>query len=370
MSEDYYSVLGVSKNATQEEIKKAYKQLAKKYHPDISKEEGAEENLKKVNEAYSVLSDKSKREQYDTYGSSDYNSSSQGFDFSGFSRGGFGFDFSDIFSSFMDNDFSGFSRGSRGFTKDLDLKYTLEIDFMTALKGGKHEINLNRDKDCEYCSGTGSKSQKRSTCPECNGRGQTISSKRTPFGVFSVQKTCARCRGSGEIINDPCSYCDGAGYVNKKTTVSVNIPSGINNNDVIRLSGLGNRHGNHKGNLFLHILVKPHDFFKRDGADLYCEVPVTYSDLVLGTTLKIKLLKDSISVKIPSQTKPQTIFRIKGKGTSNLKTNRKGDLFVKVKVFVPSKISKDYKKMLNKLSEYDKKELKKKISDRYKEYLD
>jgi molecular chaperone DnaJ len=369
MSEDYYKVLGVSKNATSEEIKKAYKQLAKKYHPDISKEEGAEENLKKINEAYSVLSDKTKREQYDTFGTSDYSSSSQGgFDFSGFSRGGF--DFSDIFSSFMDNDFSGFSRGSRGFTKDLDLKYTLEIDFMTALKGGKQEINLYRDKDCEHCSGTGSKSQRRSRCPECNGRGQTISSKRTPFGVFSVQKTCGRCHGTGEVIDDPCPYCDGKGYVNQKSSVSINIPSGINNNDVIRLSGLGNRHGNHKGNLFLHILIKPHNFFKRDGSDLYCEVPITYSDIVLGTTIKIKLLDDKISLKIPPQTKPQTIFRIKGKGTSNLKTNRKGDLFVKIKVFVPSKVSKDYKKVLSKLSEYDQKEFKKKMFDSYKEYLE
>jgi molecular chaperone DnaJ len=368
MAEDYYEILGVSKNATQEEIRKAYKQKAKKYHPDISKEEGAEEKLKQINEAYSVLSDATKRQQYDTYGSSENYSQGSGFDFSGFSRG-FGFDFSDIFSSFMDEGFSGFNRSARRATKNLDLKYTLEIDFMTALKGGKKTITLYRDKDCEYCSGTGSKSQRRTTCPNCRGSGQTVSSKRTPFGVFSVQKTCEKCNGTGEYISDPCSFCQGKGYVNQKSNISVNIPSGINNNDIIRLAGMGNRQGNHKGNLFLHILVMQHDFFKRDGSDIFCEVPLTYSDLVLGTTIRIKSLEKNISLKIPSNTQPQTIFRIKGKGATNIKTNRKGDLFVKVKVVVPNKTSKEHKKTISKLEELEKKEYKKTIKE-YKDYLE
>ncbi len=370
MTQNYYDVLGVSKDATQEDIKKAYKKLAKKYHPDISKEEGAEEKLKNINEAYSVLSDSTKKQQYDTFGSTgNYNQAGSGFDFSGFSRG-FGFDFSDIFSSFMDNDFSGFRRGSGFSKKNLDLKYSLAIDFMDSLKGGKKTITLFRDVDCDYCSGTGSQSRRKTTCPECNGRGQTVSSKRTPFGIFSVQKTCPKCHGTGETIEDPCPYCSGKGYVNKKTNINVNIPAGVDNNDVIRLAGLGNRQGNKKGNLFLHIIVNPHDFYKRDGADLYCEVPITYTDLVLGTTIKIQGVYEKISLKIPSNTQPQTIFKIKGKGTTNIRTNRHGDLFVKVKVVVPTKLSKDYKKIIKELSKQEQKHLKKKILEKNKEILE
>ncbi len=380
MAEDYYDVLGVSKNSTQEEIKKAYKKLAKKYHPDISKEKDAEEHLKKINEAYTVLSDTQKRQQYDTYGSAEgFGQGRQGpsgFS-SGFGSSGFGFDFSDIFSSFVDDDFSGFSRGfgnsgfkrQSGFSKNLDLKYSLEIDFMTSLKGGKQEINLHRDVDCDYCSGTGSKSQKKSTCSDCGGKGQTISSKKTPFGIFSVQKTCSKCGGSGEIVDDPCPFCNGRGYVHKKSSINVDIPAGVDNNDVIRLEGLGNRQGNRKGSLYLHIVVRLHDFFKRDGSDLYCEIPLTYSDLVLGTSIKIKGVNDVVNLKIPAQTQPQTVFRIKGKGATNVRTKMHGDLYAKVKIIVPNKLSREYKKILKQLSEYEQKNLKKKILDNYKEHI-
>jgi molecular chaperone DnaJ len=378
--EDLYEILGVSKNASKEEIKSAYKKLAKTYHPDISKDSDAEEKLKKINVAYSILSDDQKRKQYDTYGTQGTNfnnfRNSQGF--SGFNSN-FGFDFSDIFSSFMndnedDDMFSSFGFGSRRTNtyskKDLDLKYKLEISFIDAAKGIKKEIILNRDQECEYCSGTGSKSLKKEICSTCNGRGQVISTRRTPFGTFSVQQICPTCKGKGKVIKDPCPYCNGKGYRNKESKIKVDIPAGIDNNNIIKLKDLGNIHNGRRGDLYLHILVEPHKFFKRDGADLYLELPITYSELILGANIKIKGIQDIVNVKVPPNTQTHTLFKIKGKGLSDI--NRRGlhgDLYIKFILENPPKISREYKNILKNIEELEEKDLKKKLREKYKDIL-
>ena len=368
--ENYYDTLGVSKSASKDEIKKAYKTLAKKYHPDISKESGAEDKLKSINMAYSVLSDDKKRQQYDTYGTAGNN---PGFNPGG--SGGFGFDFSDIFSSFMGGEDSFFS-SDQGFNRNsfrresLDIKARIKVSFMDAAKGSKKEINITRDEECEYCSGTGSKSLKKKTCPTCGGHGQVISNKRTPFGVFSVQTVCPNCKGAGEIITDPCPYCNGKGYKQKSSSIKVDIPAGIDNNDVLKLNGLGNNHKGRKGNLYLHVFVEPHKFYKRDGADLYLELPICYSDLILGTTLKIKGITDTINLKVPENTNTNTLFKIKGKGLADIhRRGLHGNLFVRVILDNPKKVSRDYKKIITNLKKLDDKFMKKKLSDNYKEIL-
>ena len=372
--ENLYDTLGVSKNSSKEDIKKAYKKLAKKYHPDISKEDNAEEKLKRINAAYTVLSDDTKKKQYDMYGSEGVNyNQSRGSQSQGFGNN-FGFDFSDIFSSFMGGEDSFSSFGNRSAQNNsrqsLDLQFRIKISFMDAAKGIKQEIKLDRDQKCEYCSGTGSKSLKKEVCSTCKGRGQVISTKRTPFGTFSVQQVCPTCNGSGKVIKDPCPYCNGKGYRNRESKIKVDIPAGINNNDIIKLRELGNTHNNYKGDLYLHVLVEPHKFFKRDGADLYVELPLTYSELLLGTNLKIKCVQDIVNLKIPSNTSTHTLFKIKGKGLSDIhRRGLHGSLYVKVILENPKKISRDYKKVLEKLNDLEEKDTKKKIKDKYKDIL-
>ncbi|MFH0906577.1 MAG: molecular chaperone DnaJ [archaeon] len=387
---DYYKTLGVKKDASQDEIKKAYKELAKKYHPDMNKESSSEENFKKINNAYSVLGDSEKRKQYDTFGEAAFNgtggASSQGYSGSG-GFSGFGFDFSDIFSNFMDEDsdsdysedsfFSSFGgRGGGTFRRkqssrrNLNLKYNLEIDFLTAARGGSEDIIINHDELCDACEGTGSKHKKKETCERCKGRGKTADTRRTPFGIFSIEQICSKCGGSGEIIKDPCSSCSGSGFTKKKKTITINIPAGINNQDILRVVGQGNFDKNSKGDLFIQISVKPHDFFKREGSSLYCEFPVTYTDLMLGSEIKIKGIQDIINLKVPAHTDSGTIFKIRGKGVADVNHGGvHGDLYVKVNVEIPKTISKEYKDTLIKLAELEKKTVKKGIFDKFKEFL-
>jgi molecular chaperone DnaJ len=368
MAEDYYSTLGVSKDASLDEIKKAYKTLAKKYHPDLAGASSDPEKFKEISNAYSVLSDTDKRKQYDSYGHDAFSrggAGNAGQGFSGFS----GFDFSDIFSSFADDDDGGFfsqfsqrrSRSSRG-QENLNLVYNLEIDFETAILGGKEKIEFYKDEECKYCAGTGSTDMQKDVCSTCNGRGRTISTKRTPFGMFSVENLCSTCKGNGYIIKNPCSKCSGKGYVKEKKTLTVEIPNGISTGDVMKLRDQGHNHQGNKGDLFLNISVKPHVFFKRKGNDLYCEVPITFSDLVLGTTIKINKFKDKIKLKIPSNTENNTTFKVKGSGASIFnRHSSSGDLFVKVYAYVPQKISSSLKKKLKDINSLEKEVILKEI---------
>ena len=368
MAKDYYDILGVSKGSSKEEIKSAYKKLAKKYHPDVNKEEGSEDKLKEITQAYSILSDDQKRAQYDRFGADASNYGS-----SGFSSRGFSFDFSDLFSDFdtdFFSNFGGFRSSKRDEWQNLDIKTRIDLDFISAAKGTKKTINLTKEVICDFCNGTGSKSGKKTTCPECGGRGSTVTRKQTPFGLFAVQQTCHRCHGTGKIITDECKKCSGKGYVKQTSTISVDIPAGINNGDYLRLRNQGNERVDKKGDLFILISVANHEFFKRSGADLYCEVPLTYSDLVLGTKITIKGIQDTINLKVPSETTPGTIFNVKGKGLSD--PNRRGvhgSLFVKVTLAMPTNVNKDYKEFLSKINSIDDKSTKKKIQQKLKEYI-
>lgn len=378
---DYYTILGVSKDASLEEIKKAYKTLAKKYHPDLAGETSDPEKFKEISNAYSVLSDSQKRKQYDSYGHDAFSGASQGqgfSGFSGFSQGFGGFDFSDIFNSFSDDDdngfFSQFTRGRgqrREESENLNLVYNLEIDFEKAVLGSKEKIEFYKDVECKYCAGTGSQDMQKDVCSTCDGKGRTVNTRRTPFGMFAVENTCSTCKGKGYIIKKPCSKCSGKGYLKDKKTLTVDIPSGINTGDVMRLREQGHNHQGRKGDLFLNIFVKEHSFFKRKGTDLYCEIPVTYSDLVLGTKININKFKDKIKLKIPAGTKNNTTFKLKGTGISIF--NRRqvpGDLFVKVYAFVPEKLSSELKKKIKDISSLEKEAINKEILKDYEKYIE
>lgn len=379
MAKDLYEILGVKKSSSQEELKLAYKQLVKKYHPDISKEPNAEEKLKEITHAYSILSDENKRKQYDMVGESSYNGTG-GFNYSNFSEDDFEFDLSDIFSRFgfsredIFGDFSGFrnmrGQGKRQEWAELDLKTRITIDFVTAVKGGKQEIKLDKDIVCVACDGTGSKSKARKTCENCGGRGRVMLRRQTPFGLFAIEQLCSKCQGHGTILSDPCKVCVGKGYVKKTTDITLDIPAGVNNGDVVRLRGAGNVHEGKAGDLFIQVFVKEHDFFKRLGYDLYCEIPIIYSDLVLGTKIKIKGIQDTINLTIPIGTRPETTFKVSGKGVPD--PNRRGvhgSLFVKVILAEPIDVNREYKQLLEKLASIDNK-TKKKIQDKFKSYIE
>ncbi len=378
---DYYSILGVSKDASLEDIKKAYKSLAKKYHPDLAGQDADPEKFKEISNAYSVLSDSEKRKQYDSFGHDAFSkgyAGNAGQGFSGFSQG-FGFDFSDIFSSFMDDDDSGFfsqftgkSRRERGERrKNLNLVYNLEIPFKTSVLGGKEKIEFYKDIECSYCAGTGSIDMQKDVCPTCKGKGRTVNTRRTPFGMFSVESVCSTCKGQGNVIKNPCSKCSAKGFVKDKKTLTVDIPQGINTGDVMRLREQGHNHQGVKGDLFLNISVKEHSFFKRKDFDLYCEVPITFSDLVLGTTIKINNFKDNIKLKIPAGTKDNTVFKLKDKGISVVnKRYSYGDLFVKVYAYVPEKVDSDLKKKLKEINDIEKEAIKKHFSKEKEEFID
>lgn len=387
MSKDYYEILGVQRNSSLDDIKKAYKLLARKYHPDMGGNEADEEKFKEVGLAYSILSDPDKRKKYDMLGSSAFDGTggfdtSQGFEgFSGFGGSFDGFDPFEIFSNIMGDDdlfssFRGFSRSkganaqSSRRNENLNLVLNIELDFITAAKGGKQEINLFRDVVCNACDGTGSKDKRKSTCQACNGHGRVISSRRTPFGMFSVESICNKCNGVGTVIAEPCNHCKGKGYASARSNITVDIPAGVDNNDVVRVKGAGNSRGSISGDLYLQISVKEHQFFKREGANLYCEIPITYSDAILGTELDIKGIQDLIKLKIPAHTESGTTFRIKGKGLPDIhRRNEHGTLYVKVVIAVPGKASKDYKELIKKLSDLEESTIKKDLRDKYKDYL-
>lgn len=371
MTKDYYKILGVNKNVSDEELKSTYKQLVKKYHPDISKEPNAEEKLKEITEAYSILSNPDKRKHYDMFGEEGIKSGYS----QGYSGRGFSFDFSDLFSQFADEDdsffsqFSNFKNRSSSY-EDLNLKTKINIDFVTAVKGGKVDVNIYKDVSCSECEGTGSKSKSKSTCSSCNGKGRTYTKKQTPFGVFAMEQTCSKCNGNGTTIFDPCRVCSGRSYVKKETVLNVAVPAGINTGDIIRIQNQGNSSNSRTGDLFISIFVSEHDFFKREGFDLYCEVPIIYSDLVLGTKIKIKGIQDTIKLTIPANTKPETMFKISGKGVADPNRGKvHGSLYIKVILATPTDINREYKSVLEKLSTLDSKN-KKKIQEKFKSYVE
>ena len=338
---DYYEVLGVDKNASEAELKKAYRRLAMKYHPDRNPDDKqAEENFKEAKEAYEVLSDAQKRAAYDQFGHAGVDPSMGGGGF----RGGAGF--GDIFDDIFGDIFGGGARrGGERVYRGADLQYNLELTLEEAVFGTETKIRVPVLVTCEVCDGSGAKAgTKPTTCPTCGGLGQV----RMQQGFFSVQQTCPRCRGTGQIIADPCGNCHGEGRVEEHKTLSVKIPSGVDSGDRIRLSGEGEAgiNGGPAGDLYVQIRVKPHPIFEREGADLHCEVPITIGTAALGGELEVPTLDGRVKLKIPAETQSGKLFRLRGKGVTPVRGGMTGDLICRAVVETPVNLTKRQKELL------------------------
>ena len=355
---DYYEILGISKGASQDEIKSAFRKKAMEYHPDRNPgDKTAEAKFKEVNEAYEVLSDPQKKERYDRFGHAgvDPNAGFGGAGFGGGFGGGFEDIFGDLFGSMFGGGFGGFSQSRRNAPqKGADIQKNLRITFEEAAFGAKKNIVLNKLTPCDECGGTGAaKGAAKVTCPNCDGTGEVRSTQRTPFGQFTNIQTCSKCGGTGQVIDIPCSKCSGSGTIRKKVTISVDIPAGVDNDSFISLKGQGEpgKNGGPNGDLYVVISVEPHKLFKRKGSDLWLEMPITFDQAALGAELIVPTLKEKVSYKIPEGTQPGTVFRLKGKGIKQLKSTRHGDLYVKVTLEVPTKLNGKQKKLIKELGE-------------------
>ncbi len=347
---DYYEVLGVEKSASADDIKKAYRGLAKKYHPDMNPgDKEAEAKFKEVNEAYAVLSDEEKRGKYDQFGHAAFDPSSGGF---GGGFGGFdGFDFSDLFSSF----FGGGGRSS-GSSRNAprrgdDILSRITIDFEEAAFGCKKEISFARVEACGECGATGAaKGTKPESCPTCKGRGNVTVQQQTIFGYTQTQKPCSSCRGTGKIVKTPCSNCNGKGFIKVNKRLEVNIPAGIDSmqNIVLRNQGSAGKNGGPNGDLIIEVRVRPHGFFTREGNDLYCEIPISFAEAALGAEIKIPLLGGKHEkLTVPEGTQSGKSFTLKGKGIQDINNSkRQGNVIVTVNVETPKNLTSEQKKIL------------------------
>ena len=329
---DYYEVLGVDRGASAEELKKAYRRMAMKYHPDKNADNpSAEQSFKEVNEAYEVLSNQEKRSAYDRFGHAGV---------SGQGAGGFGaegVDISDVFSDVFSDFFGGGRRRSRG----QDLQYNLSVSLQQAARGDSIKISIPSVENCSNCSGSGAHpGSKISKCPTCEGQGQV----RISQGFFSLQQTCPRCHGSGKRIERPCKKCSGSGKVRNKRNLSVKIPAGVDHGDRIRLKGEGE--GNPRGDLYIQIELQEHPIFQRDGNNLICELPISMIDAALGAEAEVPTLEGRVKLKIPEGTQPGKVLRLAGKGIRSLHHQSVGDLYCRIKLEVPVNLSVQQKQML------------------------
>jgi molecular chaperone DnaJ len=341
---DYYEVLGVSRTASADEIKKAYRRLAMKHHPDRNKDDAsAGAKFKEAKEAYDVLSDADKRATYDRFGHDGLRASAGGpGGAGGFSAEGFGDIFGDVFGDIFGG---GRQRGGAQVFRGADLGYELRLDLETAVSGDTATIEVPTQVTCERCDGSGAKKGTEPvTCSTCAGAGQV----RMQQGFFSIQQTCPACKGAGTTIGDPCERCHGRGRVRKTKTLSVKVPAGVDDGDRIRLSGEGEagRNGGPPGDLYVEIRVKPHKIFARDGADLSCEVPISIGTATLGGEVELPTLDGHVSLKVPAGTQSGKVFRLRGKGVTTVRDARKGDLFAKVAVETPVNLSAEQQDLL------------------------
>ncbi|MFH1789351.1 MAG: molecular chaperone DnaJ [Candidatus Altiarchaeota archaeon] len=357
---DYYEVLGVGRDADKAEIKKAYRRLAKKFHPDVNKSPEAEGRFKEISEAYEVLADDGKKSTYDQFGHAGVSGqfSGGGFSWNDFSHFG---DIEDLFGgNFFGRDifdvFFGGRRTRRGPTRGDDLRYDLEVTLEDAFRGVEQDIKVPRMEACGKCAGSGAApGTKPVSCLECGGSGQTRRERRTPFGVFATVSACGRCKGDGKIIENPCQGCRGSGSVVVDRSIHVKIPAGISSGSHLRLRGEGSRgvRGGGAGDLYVVIFVKPHGFFERVEDDLICEIPVTFSQAALGAQIQVPTIDGKAKLKIPAGTQTHTVFRLKGEGMPRLQNRGRGDQHVRVIVETPKKPSREMKEVLEKLAELE-----------------
>ena len=352
---DYYKILGVSKNATKEDIKTAYKKLAKQYHPDLNKSPDAAEKFKEINEAAAVLGDDSKRAQYEQFGTAgEQFQGFSGFDFSDFMSdvGGFGMDFDSIFENF----FGGGTR-TRRKQRGSDLRYDIEIELEDTAFGTTKTINIPRTEQCEACDGTGAESNSDiANCDECNGRGVTTRTQRTPFGLFSTTTTCRKCRGQGKYIKKGCRECNGKGVVRKTRKIEINIPQGAVDGTNLRIQGEGEASESRMsaGDLYIVIHIKPHKIFERHDNNVYIKIPIPFTIAALGDEIEVPTLKGKASLKIPAGTQSNTVFRMKGLGIPDLHSHHAGDENVEVFITVPEKLTAKQKKLLEEFEKEEK----------------
>ena len=346
---DYYKVLDVPRGATEAEIKKAYRRLAMKYHPDRNpNDREAEESFKEAKEACEVLTDPQKRAAYDQYGHAGVEAAARG----AAGRGGFGADtFSDIFGDVFGDIFGGGRRGGRSQVyRGADLRYELELDLSQAVFGHQVEIALERLAECDVCHGTGAaKGSAPTTCETCGGAGQV----RIAQGFFQLQQTCPRCRGAGTIVRNPCDACLGQGRVRRSRTLSVKVPAGVDTGDRVRLSGEGEagRNGGPPGDLYVEIHVREHPIFERDGVHLSCEVPVSFATAALGGTVNVPTLEGDVALKVPAETQSGRVFRLRDKGVKPVRGGSRGDLFCRVVVETPVHLSAEQRDLIHRLEE-------------------
>ena len=346
---DYYEVLGVDKSASPDEIKKAYRKLAKKYHPDLNPDdkEGAEAKFKEATEAYEVLSVSQKKQQYDQFGHAAFDQTAGGY---GGYGGGFGdFDMGDIFSSFFGGGFGGQRQNPNAPRRGRDLGYNIDLTFEEACFGSEREISINHLEKCSECGGSGAeKGTSPTTCPTCNGTGQVRTVQRTPLGNFQSTRTCDTCGGKGTINKNPCSHCSGNGNVRKSKKVRVKIPAGIDNGQQVYVRGEGDAgtNGGASGDLILNVRVRSHKLFVRQGYDILCDYPISFVQATLGAEVQVPTIDGKVSYSIPEGTQSGTVFRLKGKGVQRLNSTQRGDQYVTIKVEIPKGLSESQKDLL------------------------
>lgn len=361
---DYYEVLGVSKGATADEIKKAYRKLAMKYHPDYNPgDKEAEEKFKELNEANEVLSDPEKRQRYDQFGFAgvdpNYGAGAGG----GFGGGFGGVDLGDLFGDIFGGGFGGFGGGSRANPnaprKGQDLRVRITLNFQEAVHGCSKKISITRQETCTECGGNGcAKGTSPETCPDCGGRGYVVTQQRTPFGVMQSQQPCTRCGGKGKIVKEPCKVCRGVGKMGIKKTLEVNIPAGIDDDQSIALRGMGDAgtNGGPSGDVIVMVSVKADPVFQRDGYNVWVTVPITYSQAVLGAKVTVPTVDGKVEYDIPEGTQSGTTFRLRGKGIQYVNGRGRGDMYVKCEVEIPKKLNKTQRDALKKFEDTMKEE--------------
>lgn len=345
---DYYEVLGLSKNASQDEIKKAYRQMARQFHPDVNKAADAETKFKEAKEAYDVLGDDQKKAQYDRFGHVDPNQGMGG-------AGGadFGGGFGDLFDMFFGGQGGGQRRNPNAPQRGNDLQYTMTIEFKEAVFGKEMDIQIPRTETCDTCHGNGAKpGTKPDTCTVCKGSGQQEVVQNTAFGRIVNRRVCSACNGQGQTIKDKCTTCHGAGKVKKQRTIHLNIPAGVDDGAQLRVTGEGEAgsKGGPSGDLYVVIRVKPHDFFERENDDIYCEIPLTFTQAALGDEIEIPTLTEKVKLKIPAGTQTDTYFRLKGKGVPRLRGYGQGDQHVKVIIVTPTSLNEEQRELLREFS--------------------